>query len=125
MWYYIRRNNTQPTKGAKAMIDLNELKPILEELLDGREDSADYIERVAGLDKEVTIDRSEIDALNASWNDRFKKAFFGEKGADINEEIPSVDEVKTEEEVVDENYDGEDLKYEGLFTEVKEEKEEE
>ena len=107
------------------MIDINELKPVLEELLDGREDSADYIERVAGLDKEVEIDRSEIDALNASWNDRFKKAFFGEKGADINEEIPSVDEVKTEEEVVDENYDGEDLKYEGLFTEVKEEKEEE
>lgn len=106
------------------MIDLNELKPVLEELLDGREDSADYIERVSGLDKDVAIDRSEIDALNASWNDRFKKAFFGEKGADINEEIPKVDEVKTEEEV-DENYDGEDLKYEGLFTEVKEKKEEE
>ena len=104
------------------MIDLNELKPVLEELLDGREDSADYIERVSGLDKEVTVDRSEIDALNASWNDRFKKAFFGEKGADINEEIPKVDEV---EEVVDENYDGEDLNYDGLFTEVKEEKEEE
>lgn len=105
------------------MINLDELKPILEELLDGRDDSADYIERVAGLDKEVEVDRSEIDALNASWNDRFKKAFFGEKGADISEVIPTVEEVK--DEVVDENYDGEDLNYEGLFTEVKEEKEEE
>lgn len=105
------------------MINLDELKPILEELLDGREDSADYIERVSGLDKDVEIDRSEIDALNASWNDRFKKAFFGEKGADISEEIPSVEEVK--EEVVDENYDGEDLTYDGLFTKVEEEKEEE
>lgn len=104
------------------MINLDELKPILEELLDGREDSADYIERVAGLDREVEIDRSEIDALNASWNDRFKKAFFGEKGEDISEEIPAIDEIK--EEVVDENYDGEDLNYEGLFTEVKEEEEE-
>ena len=105
------------------MINLDELKPVLEELLEGREDSADYIERVAGLDKEVEVDRSEIDALNASWNDRFKKAFFGEKGADISEVIPTVEEVK--DEVVDENYDGEDLNYEGLFTEVKEEKEEE
>ena len=105
------------------MIDLNELKPVLEELLDGRDDSADYIERVAGMDKEVTIDRSEIDALNASWNDRFKKAFFGEKGAEIDESIPDVAEV-AEEEDIDENYDGEDLNYEGLFTEVKEEKEE-
>ena len=105
------------------MINLDELKPILEELLDGREDSADYIERVSGLDKEVEVDRSEIDALNASWNDRFKKAFFGEKGADISEQIPTVEEVK--EDIVDENYDGEDLTYDGLFTKVEEEKEEE
>lgn len=103
------------------MINLDELKPILEGLLDGREDSADIIEQVSALDKEVEVDRSEIDALNASWNDRFKKAFFGEKGEDMSEEIPSVPEA---EPTVDENYDGEDLNYEGLFEEVKEEKEE-
>ena len=103
------------------MINLDELKPILEGLLDGREDSADIIEQVSALDKEVEVDRSEIDALNASWNDRFKKAFFGEKGEDMSEEIPSVPEA---EPAVDENYDGEDLNYEGLFEEVKEEKEE-
>lgn len=102
------------------MIDLNELKPVLEGLLEGREDSAEVIEQIAGLDKEVTIDRSEIDELNKSWNERFMKAFFGEKAADMSEEIPSV----TETETVDENYDGEDLNYDGLFTEVEEKKEE-
>ena len=105
------------------MINVDELKPILEELLDGREDSADYIERVSALDKEVEVDRSEIDALNADWNERFKKAFFGEKGAGMDESIPKGDE--SGDEGRDENYDGEDLKYEDLFTEVKEEKEEE
>jgi len=103
------------------MINMDELKPILEGLLEGREDSADVIEQITGLDKPVEVDRSEIDALNASWNDRFKKAFFGEKAADISEEIPSVPEAEApaEEEVEEEN-----LTYDNLFTEVKEEKEE-
>jgi len=103
------------------MINIDELKPILEGLLEGREDSADVIEQITGLDKPVEVDRSEIDALNASWNDRFKKAFFGEKAADISEEIPSVPEAEApaEEEVEEEN-----LTYDNLFTEVKEEKEE-
>ena len=105
------------------MIKMDELKPILEELLEGREDSADYIEKVTVLDKPVEVDRSEIDALNASWNERFKKAFFGERGEDISEEIPKVETEK--EDVVEEDYDGDDLKYEDLFKEVKEEKEEE
>lgn len=101
------------------MIDLNELKPVLEGLLEGREDAADVIEQITGLDKAVEIDRSEIDELNASWNDRFMKAFFGEKSEDMATEVPSVPEA---EDVVDE---GEELTYENLFTEVKEEKEEE
>ena len=106
------------------MINIDELKPILEGLIEGREDSADIIEQVSALDKPVEVDRSEIDALNASWNERFKKAFFGEKGEIIDESIPDVPEVNPEPEK-DEDYDGEDLQYEGLFTEVKEEKEEE
>ena len=103
------------------MINMEELKPVLEGLLEGREDSADIIEQVSAMDKPIEVDRSEIDALNASWNDRFKKAFFGAKGENISEEIPKVDtETK---DIVEDDYDGEDLKYEDLFTEVKEEKE--
>lgn len=104
------------------MINMDELKPILEGLLEGREDSADVIEQITGLDKPVEVDRSEIDALNASWNDRFKKAFFGEKAADISEEIPSIPEAEAPAE---EEVEEEDLTYDNLFTEVKEEKEEE
>ena len=101
------------------MINLDELKPILEGLLDGREDSADIIEQVNSLDKEVEVDRSEIDALNASWNDRFKKAFFGEKAEDVNEEIPSISETDD----VEENSSEEELTYDNLFTAVEEKKE--
>lgn len=103
------------------MINMEELKPILEGLLEGREDAADVIEQVAVLDKPVEVDRSEIDALNASWNDRFKKAFFGEKAADISEEIPSIPEA---DETVDDTDVEEVLTYDNLFEEVKEEKEE-
>lgn len=103
------------------MINIDELKPILEGLIEGREDSADIIEQVAALDKPVEVDRSEIDALNASWNDRFKKAFFGDKGENIDESIPEDPKEDPEDPKEDENYDGEDLKYEGLFEEVKEE----
>ena len=101
------------------MINLDELKPILEGLLDGREDSADIIEQVNSLDKEVEVDRSEIDALNASWNDRFKKAFFGEKAEDVNEEIPSISGTDDVEEEAPE----EALTYDNLFSEVEENKE--
>ena len=101
------------------MINLDELKPILEGLLEGREDSADIIEQVNSLDKEVEVDRSEIDALNASWNDRFKKAFFGEKAEDVNAEIPSISETDDVEEEAPE----EALTYDNLFSEVEENKE--
>lgn len=101
------------------MINLDELKPILEGLLEGRDDSADIIEQVNSLDKEVEVDRSEIDALNASWNDRFKKAFFGEKADDVNEEIPSISETDDVEEEAPE----EALTYDNLFTAVEENKE--
>lgn len=103
------------------MINMEELKPILEGLIEGREDAADIIEQVTVLDKPVEIDRSEIDALNASWNDRFMKAFFGEKADDMSEEIPSIPEA---EDVVEDEVVEEDLTYDNLFEEVKEEKEE-
>lgn len=65
------------------MINLDELKPIVEELLDGREDGADYVDRISALDKPAEVDRSEIDALNKSWNERYMKAFFGGKAEDL------------------------------------------
>lgn len=65
------------------MINLDELKPILE----GLDLSADTIEAIQGLDKEV-VDNSdeiarlqgELDNVNNSWNERFKAAFFRGEG---------------------------------------------
>lgn len=65
------------------MINLDELKPILEPLLTDREDSASIIEAIQGIDKEVENDQAKIDALNKSWNDRYLAAFFGNKKAEV------------------------------------------
>ena len=102
------------------MINLEELKPVLEEVLKDREDAASVIEQIAGLDKDIQLEsnKAEIDALNKSWNERFMKAFFGQKGEDMSAEVPSVPEAEPEEDK-----DGENLTYEGLFEEVKEKKE--
>lgn len=98
------------------MINIDKLKPIIEPLLEGREDSADIIEAIGAIDEEVSVDRSEIDALNASWNDRFKKAFFGAKADNISEEIPTA----FEEETATGEAEAEELTYDNLFKEAKE-----
>lgn len=90
------------------MINMDELKPILEPLLDGREDSASIIESIQGIDKEAPEpDFSEKEAaINKEWNDRFMKAFFGEKGKELDTEIPK-DEVQEASDATD-DLDGSD-----------------
>ena len=64
------------------MIVLEDLNPILQPLLEGREDAADIIESVIAIDKEVEApdNSEEIAKINEEWNQRFKEAFFGPKG---------------------------------------------
>ena len=75
------------------MINLDELKAVLEPL----DLSAETIEAIMGLDKEVNdgseeIARltSELDRVNTEWNDRFKAAFFKGEGVPHDHE-PEVD----------------------------------
>lgn len=75
------------------MINLDELKAVLEPL----DLSAETIEAIMGLDKEVNdgseeIARltSELDRVNTEWNDRFKAAFFKGEGIPHDHE-PEVD----------------------------------
>ena len=60
------------------MIKLDELKPILEPLLEGREDGVDIIESITAIDKEIEApdNSEEINRINREWNDRYMKAFF-------------------------------------------------
>lgn len=99
------------------MIKMDELKPILEPLLEGREDSATIIESISGIDREPDPpDFSEREKeLNKSWNDRFMKAFFGEKGENMNTEVPTDDSVVDEDAV--EEIDGEDIAITDILTE--------
>lgn len=68
------------------MIVMEELKPILEPLLN-EENSADIIGRIQEIDREVD-NSAEVERINKEWNQKFKDAFLSGKG---------VPEVKTEE----------------------------
>lgn len=94
------------------MINLDELKAVLEPL----DLSADTIEAIMGLDREVNDGSEEIarltgelDRVNSEWNDRFKAAFFKGEGiphdhepevtAQVDEQTGSVGSMTTYEEL--------------------------
>lgn len=94
------------------MINLDELKAVLEPL----DLSADTIEAIMGLDREVNDGSEEIarltgelDRVNTEWNDRFKAAFFKGEGiphdhepevtAQVDEQTGSVGSMTTYEEL--------------------------
>lgn len=98
------------------MIDLNELKPLLEPL----DLSAETIEAIQGLDREVNDGADEIarltgelDRVNGEWNDRFKAAFFKGEG------IPHDHEPEVNAQVANQTGESEGLMttYEELFGE--------
>ena len=98
------------------MISMDELKPILEPILSEREDSATIIESIQGIDKPAEEpDYTAHDAeINKAWNERFMKAFFGEKGGDLKTEVPQGEVDETEDEVSAEDISIDDiLKEEG------------
>jgi len=93
------------------MIVLEDLNPILQPLLEGREDAADVIESVMAIDKDIeTPDNSEeIAKINEEWNQRFKEAFFGPKGEKLEGTPPEVPEAPEDEGVTGENITIDDL----------------
>ena len=112
------------------MIKIDNLKPILETLLDGRDDAADVIEQVMGIDEDtgdvealtsqVADLTAQIEKLNADitakateYSDKIKKLFFGEKADTIDESIPEVkDEVKADEISIDDLFEADDVEKE-------------
>ena len=112
------------------MIKMDNLKPILETLLDGRDDAADVIEQVMGIDEDtsdvealtsqVADLTAQIEKLNADitakdteYSDKIKKLFFGEKADTIDESIPEVeDEVKAEEISIDDLFESDNVEKE-------------
>ena len=112
------------------MIKMDNLKPILETLLDGRDDAADVIEQVMGIDEDtsdvealtsqVADLTAQIEKLNADitakdteYSDKIKKLFFGEKADTIDESIPEVeDEVKAEDISIDDLFESDNVEKE-------------
>lgn len=114
------------------MIILEDLKPIIEPLLEGRDDSTEVIEQIMSIDKEVDVDQAQIDSLNAEWQEKLdnavaeaakdkeesiKRIFFGPKGDELTGDVPKddvgpieeVSEGTDEEEVTGENITIDDL----------------
>lgn len=104
------------------MIDLDALKPVLEPLVTGREDSADILEKITALNTS-TPDETEIEAriaaavaesearARAEYNDRYMAAFFAqptdappvsddEATPDVVDEVDGVDTEITLDEVI-------------------------
>lgn len=103
------------------MINLDELKPVLEGLLEGRDDAGDVIANVTALDKPFEKGYTEDD-LNARlaendsmWNEKFKKAFFGDKASTLTGEPDS--EAPAEGESNDGGVDSESITIDDLFKE--------
>ena len=112
------------------MIKIDNLKPILQTLLDGRDDAADVIEQVMGIDEDtadvealtsqVADLTAQIEKLNADmtakdteYSDKIKKLFFGEKADTIDESIPEVeDEVKAEDISIDDLFEADNVEKE-------------
>ena len=113
------------------MIKMDNLKPILEKLLDGREDAADVIEQVMGIDEDtgdvealtsqVADLTAQIEQLNADmtakdteYSDKIKKLFFGEKADTIDESIPEMEEeeVKAEDISIDDLFEADNVEKE-------------
>jgi hypothetical protein len=86
------------------MIDINELKPILSEILTD-ENSVDIIEKIQAIDK-PGVTQADLDKLDNEWKERYRKAFFDgveiEKQADGNADDGS-DDIEEDEEKM--NYD--------------------
>lgn len=86
------------------MIDIEELKPILSEILTD-ENSVDIIEKIQAIDK-PGVTQADLDKLDNEWKERYRKAFFDgveiEKQADGNADDGS-DDIEEDEEKM--NYD--------------------
>ena len=89
------------------MIKLEELKPVLEELLKDREDSVEVIDKIRSLDvHDYDLDSEAIrkqarDEVEAIWRKKYRDAFFNgpDTVEDKKEEIVE-DKTKTVEDIL-------------------------
>ena len=90
------------------MIDIEELKPILSEILTD-ENSVDIIEKIQAIDK-PGVTQADLDKLDNEWKERYRKAFFDgveiEKQADRNADDDDSDDIEEDEK----------MNYEDLFS---------
>ena len=94
------------------MIDINELKPILNDILTD-ENSVEVIEKIQAIDK-PGVTQADLDNLDKEWKERYRKAFFD--GVDIEGQ----EREHAEEDSEDIEEETEKMNYEDLFSESEE-----
>lgn len=94
------------------MIDINELKPILNDILTD-ENSVEVIEKIQAIDK-PGVTQADLDNLDKEWKERYRKAFFD--GVDIEEQAHE----NADEDGDDIEDEKEKMNYEDLFSESEE-----
>lgn len=92
------------------MIDMEELKPIIEPLLT-EENSTDIIERITALDKPA-VTQADIDRVNKEWGEKYRKTFF--EGTPGSKEEGPKDPIDTNESL--EETHKEKTRFEDLFS---------
>lgn len=95
-----------------CMIDINELKPILNDILTD-ENSVEVIEKIQAIDK-PGVTQADLDNLDKEWKERYRKAFFD--GVDIEEQAHE----NAGEDGDDIEEEKEKMNYEDLFSESEE-----
>ena len=90
------------------MIDINELKPILNEILTD-ENSVDIIEKIQAIYK-PGVTQADLDKLDNEWKERYRKAFFD--GVEIEKQ-----EDENADDASDDIEEDEKMNYEDLFSE--------
>lgn len=104
------------------MINIDDLKPILEPLMEGREDSVSVIEAITAIDRDLQDTTAEavaaaVAAKDSEWADRYRKSFFNPDATDATGGAGNGDTTTTH--VDDHVTDPEDLDYEDILQEVK------
>lgn len=94
------------------MINLDELKPIIEPLLND-ENSVSVIEQIQAIDR-PGVSQADLDNLNKEWSDRYRKAFF--EGV-TNDETGNHD---SEEQAEEQAGEEEKVTFDDLFSEEEE-----
>lgn len=107
------------------MINIDDLKPILEPLLEGREDAATVIEALSAIDVDAEDNAAATEAAvtaavaakDSEWQDRYRRSFFSPEPSAIATDAAASAGTTTTTTVDDTTPDPEDIDFDDILKE--------